>query len=87
DEHYALQLELYARAARERFPGAEVRARLLRIGAEGAEFRDAAPLAPDALERLVSEAGAFTDDTPKPGAHCGGCPFNGSPCTAATGLA
>ncbi|MDE2483231.1 MAG: PD-(D/E)XK nuclease family protein, partial [bacterium] len=47
DEHYALQLELYARAARERFPGAEVRARLLRIGAEGAEFRDAAPLAPD----------------------------------------
>ncbi len=80
DEHYAVQLELYARAARAAYPGAEVRARLLRLSVEGADFRDAEPLAPDALERLVEAAGTFRSDVPTPGGHCGACPYNGSPC-------
>jgi len=80
DEHYALQLDLYARAAREEHPEARVRARLLRLSDDRAEFRVTDPPAPNTLERLVRDAGALISDLATPGLHCAACPYNGSPC-------
>jgi ATP-dependent helicase/nuclease subunit A len=83
DEHYALQLDLYARAVRARYPGVSVRARILRLSETHAEWRDAPSLEPGELERLLGESHGFTSDEPRPGLHCASCPYNGSPCHAA----
>jgi superfamily I DNA/RNA helicase/RecB family exonuclease len=84
DEHYALQLDLYARAMRARYPDRDVRARILRLSESEAQWRDPIPMAPGELEQLLVESNGFTSDEPRPGQQCASCPYNGSPCHAAT---
>jgi DNA helicase-2/ATP-dependent DNA helicase PcrA len=83
DEHYALQLDLYARAVRARYPDRDIRARILRLSESEAQWRDPIPMALGELERLLRESNGFTSDEPRPGPQCAGCPYNGSPCHAA----
>jgi hypothetical protein len=83
DDHYALQLDLYARAMRARYPGVPVRARILRLSESEAQWRDPVPLAAGELERLLRESNGFVSDEPRPGPQCPSCPYNGSPCHAA----
>jgi len=83
DEHYALQLDLYARAMRARYPDRDVRARILRLSESEAQWRDPIPMAPGELEQLLRESNGFTSDEPRPGPQCSSCPYNGSPCHAA----
>jgi DNA helicase II / ATP-dependent DNA helicase PcrA len=84
DEHYALQLDLYARAVRARYPDRDVRARILRLSESEAQWRNPIPMAPGELEQLLRESNGFTSDEPRPGPQCASCPYNGSPCHAAT---
>jgi ATP-dependent exoDNAse (exonuclease V) beta subunit len=86
DDHYALQLDLYARATRARYPQETVRARILRLSETEAQWRDAPPLAADELERLLRESDGFTSDEARPGPQCASCSYNGSPCHAASVL-
>jgi RecB family exonuclease len=85
DEYYALQLDLYARAARERYAGEPLQARILRLSESQAQWRDAIPTAPRELERLLRDSNGFRSDEAKVGAHCTTCPYNGAPCNAPSG--
>jgi ATP-dependent exoDNAse (exonuclease V) beta subunit len=82
DEYYALQLDLYARAARERYAGEALHARILRLSESQAQWRDAIPTAPRELERLLRDSDGFRSDEAKVGPHCITCPYNGAPCHA-----
>jgi DNA helicase II / ATP-dependent DNA helicase PcrA len=85
DEYYALQLDLYARAARERYAGEDLHARILRLSESEAQWRDAIPTAPRELERLLRDSNGFRSDEAKVGVHCTTCPYNGAPCHAPSG--
>jgi superfamily I DNA/RNA helicase len=85
DEHYALQLDLYARAIRARYPDRAVRARILRLSESEAQWRDPVPMARGELEELLRQSNGFKSDEPRPGPQCPSCPYNGSPCHAYEG--
>ncbi len=82
EEQQALQLDLYARAVAARAGNGNVRARLLRLHDNGAEWHEP-PMPPATrLEELVATAGKLESDEPRTGAHCRHCPYYESPCDA-----
>lgn len=82
DDHYALQLALYRRAARLRFSAERVESAILRLTPESAAMAFAPPHADDDLERTVARAGLLESDLPKVGTWCDSCAYRGAPCLA-----
>ena len=78
----ALQLALYGRVVKARYPDEAVDCAILRVTPQRATFAPATRLPEGELERTIAQVGSFASDVAKVGSWCTACAYRGSPCMA-----
>jgi len=81
-EAEVVQLECYRRAVAARFPAASVRARILRIRADGCTWVELTNEEMEAADHIIREAARGRSREPQPRDGCSDCPYRDDPCDA-----